>query len=60
MYNSFITLFYSVYNVWYIVSYLLYLFAYMYLCNAIDDAQFEDQQDQAFEDTDPLIIFRSQ
>jgi hypothetical protein len=32
----------------------------MYLCNAIDDAQFEDQQDQAFEDTDPLIIFRSQ
>jgi hypothetical protein len=33
-----------------LVSYLLYLFACMYLCDAIDGAQFEDPQDQGFED----------
>jgi hypothetical protein len=36
---------------WYTVSYLLYLFACMYLCDAIEDAQFKDPQDQSFEDT---------
>ena len=48
---SFITLFCSVYNVWCAGSYLLYLFACMYLLDAIEGAQFEDPQNQCFEDT---------
>jgi hypothetical protein len=43
-------LFCSVYIVWCTISYLLYLFAYMYLCVVIDCAQFEDPQVQGFED----------
>jgi hypothetical protein len=43
-------LFCSVYIVWCTVSYLLYLFACMNLCGAIDGAQFKDAQGQGFED----------
>ena len=49
VYNSLATLFCSVYIVWCTVSYLLYLFACMCVCDAIDDPQFEEQQqDQDF------------
>ena len=51
VYNSSIISFYAIYIVWCTVSYLLYLFACMYLCEAIDGAPFEDQQEQAFDDT---------
>jgi hypothetical protein len=62
-------LFCSIYIVWCTISYLLYLFVYMYLCVAIDGAQFEGPQEQGFEDVPEqqhfdegkrsLIIFRS-
>jgi hypothetical protein len=35
---------------WYIVSYLLYLFAHMYLCATIDGTQFKVLQEPSFED----------
>jgi hypothetical protein len=50
VYSSFIMLFCSVYIVWCTVSYLLYLFACMYLCDAIDGPQFKGPQEQGFED----------
>jgi hypothetical protein len=63
-------LFCSVYIVCYTVSYLLYLFVYMYLCVVIDGAQFEGLQALGFGDVSEqqryfdegkwsLIIFQS-
>ena len=49
MYSSFSTSFCTVYIVWCIVSYLLYLPTCMYLCDAIEGAPFEDSQEQGFE-----------
>jgi hypothetical protein len=43
-------MFCSVYIVWCTVSYLLYLFIFMYLCVTIDGAQFEGPQEQGFKD----------
>jgi hypothetical protein len=43
-------LFCSVYIVWCTVSYLLYLFACMYMCVTIDGTQFERLQEPSFED----------
>ena len=50
MYSSFITSFCIISIVWCTVSYLLNLLACIYLCDAIDGALFEDQQEQGFED----------
>ena len=47
--NSLVTFFCTVFIVWCTVSYCLYLFACMCVCDAIDDPQFEEQQqDQGF------------
>jgi hypothetical protein len=43
-------LFCSVCIFWCTISYLLYLFVCIYLCVAIDGAQFEGLQEQGFED----------
>ena len=52
MYSSFITSFCIISIVWCTVSYLLNLLACIYLCDAIDGALFEDQQEQGFEDVE--------
>jgi hypothetical protein len=44
------TLFCSVYIDWCTVSYLLYLFACVYLCATIDGTQFEVPHEPSFED----------
>jgi hypothetical protein len=43
-------LFCSICIVWCTISYLLYLYACMYLCVTIDGTQFEDPQEPSFED----------
>jgi len=69
VYNSFVTSFCTIYIDWCTISYLLYLFTCTYLCAALDDPQFEEQQQvQGFEGSEqqqfqegkwPLIILLS-